>query len=290
MRALTDRGYRVEEIEASGIVADNRWPARLCGAWRDEWGRIGTFWARALDNREPRYLYLRGAGRAHLPPYGLSDVLRLPYRERRELVLVEGLVDVHHLRAKGIANVAAIGGARIQPEKLVRLSKHGIKTVTLALDNDESGRDALARAIDQASRFDHAPALRVIHPAELGDAKDPDEYVRTHGVDRLRELVRDAECGVTWRTFDRMRHLEPDSPQRERRAALEDVGRWLGTLPPRLALEVEDAIWAASERAGYDPKAVERAFHAKFWGAGPERREREPALHPTRELDHSIDL
>src|SRR5262249_45277208 len=136
MRTLEDRGYRVEEIEASGLVADRRWPGRLCGAWRDGWGRIGTFWARALDDREPRYLYLRGAGRTHLPPYGLSDVLRLPYSERRELVLVEGLLDVHHLRAKGIANVAAIGSARIQPDTLLRLSTRGIETFTLALDND----------------------------------------------------------------------------------------------------------------------------------------------------------
>ena len=286
-RTLAESGYHDSEIRAAGILDDRRWPGRLCGAWRNEWGRIGTFWARALDDREPRYLYLRGAGRTHLPPYGLSEVLRLPSRERRELVLVEGLVDVHHLRARGMANVAAIGSARIQPDKLARLCKHGIGTVTLALDNDESGRDALARAIDQTSRFDHAPALRVIHPAKLGDAKDPDEYVRTQGVERLRELVRDAECGVTWRTLDRMRHLVPDSPQRERRAALAEVGRWLGTLPARLALEVEDAIWAASERSGYHPKAVERAFQAKFWGAGGER---EPALHPTRDLDHTIDL
>jgi DNA primase len=290
VRALNERGHRAEEIEASGIVADNRWPGRLCGAWRDEWGRIGTFWARALDDREPRYLYLRGAGRAHLPPYGLSEVLRLPARERRELVLVEGLVDVHHLRAKGIASVAGIGSARIQPDKLARLSTHGIETVTLVLDNDESGRDALACVIDQTSRLGRAPALRVVPPAELGDAKDPDEYVRSHGVDHFRQLVRDAECGVTWRTFDRMRHLEPDSPQRERRAALADVGSWLGTLPPRLALEVDDAIQVAAGQSKYDPRAVERAFHASFWGAGPDRREPEPALHPRREIDHSIDL
>ena len=51
-----------------------------------------------------------------------------------------------------------------------------------------------------------------------------------------------------------------------------------------------DAIRVASERTGYDPVAVERAFHAKFWAAGPEPGERELALHPTRELDHSIDL
>jgi hypothetical protein len=290
LRALGERGYRVDEIEASGVVADKRWPRRMCGAWRDEWGRIGTFWARAIDDREPRYLYLRGARRTQLPPYGLSDVLRLPSGERRELLLVEGLLDVHHLRAKGIANVAAIGSARIQPDKLLRLSKHGIETVTLALDNDDSGRDALARAIERTSRFDHAPALRVLDPAELGAAKDPDEYLRTHGVDRLREFVRDAECGITWRTLDRMRQVEPDSPQRERRAALADVGRWLGTLPPSRALEVEDAIRVVAERSGYEPIAVERAFRAKFWAAEPERPEREPALHPTRELEHSIDL
>jgi Toprim-like len=286
---LAGAGYSDDEIKTSGLLADGRWTGRLSGAWRDEWGRIGTLWARSLDAREPRYLYLRGARRTHLPPYGLSDVLRLASHERRELVLVEGLVDVHHLRAKGIANIAAIGSARIQPDKLARLSRHGIETITLALDNDESGRDALARVIDQTSRLEDAPALRVVDPAKLGDAKDPDEYVRTHGVDRLRELVRDADCGVTWRTLDRMRHLEPDSPQHQRRAALADVGKWLGTLGPRLALEVDDAIRAASERAGYDPKAVGRAFHARFWAAEREGREPKRALLPTRELDRSLD-
>ena len=116
------------------------------------------------------------------------------------------------------------------------------------------------------------------------------EQVRRYGAGRHCELVRDAECGVARCTFDRMRHLEPDNPPRERRAALGDVGMWVGTLPPRLALEVADAIWAASERSGADTKAVERSFHAKFWSAAPERRERERALHPTRELDHSIEL
>ena len=289
-RALRASGYSDDELEASGLFADGRWPGRLSGAWRDERGRIGTFWARSLDDREPRYLYLGGAGRAHLPPYGLSDVLRLASHERRELILVEGLLDVHHLRAKGIESIAAIGSARIKADKLARLSMHGIETVTLVLDNDESGRDALTRVIDQTSRLEKAPALRVVDPAAFGDAKDPDEYVRKHGVDRLRELLRGAECGVTWRTLDRMRDVEPDGPQHQRRAALANVGKWLGTLPPRLALEVDDAIRVASERSGYDPKAVERAFQAKFWGGGSERRDREPALHRTRDVGHSIDL
>jgi hypothetical protein len=74
------------------VSADGRWPGRLCGAWRNESGRIGTLWARSLRDADSptRYLYLRGASRSELSPYGLSEVLRLPPSERHELVLVEG--------------------------------------------------------------------------------------------------------------------------------------------------------------------------------------------------------
>jgi Toprim-like len=293
-RLLESAGYTEHEISRSGVLADGRWAGRLCGAWRDEHASIRTLWARTIHDADtaPKFLYLRGAGRSGLPPYGLSDVLKLPPRERRELVLVEGLLDVHHLRAHGLANIAAVGAARIQPDTLAGLTRHGIETVTLAFDNDQAGREGLARAIDRATRLENArvPALRVVEPSKLGDSKDPDEYVRMHGIDVFRERLQESECGVTWRTVDRMRHLGPASSQSERRAALEGVGMWLGRLPARLALEVEDAIRVAAERSGYEPIAVERAFRAKFWAAEPERPERERALHPTRELDHSIDL
>jgi hypothetical protein len=78
--ALQAAGYTELEIAESGVLADGRWPGRLCGAWRSEQGRIGTLWARAIQETDTssRYLYLRGATRSGLPPYGLSDVLRLP--------------------------------------------------------------------------------------------------------------------------------------------------------------------------------------------------------------------
>src|SRR5215467_13041092 len=58
--ALEAAGYSEFEIARSGVLADGRWPGRLCGAWRDERARIGTFWARALQDSDSstRYLYL----------------------------------------------------------------------------------------------------------------------------------------------------------------------------------------------------------------------------------------
>ena len=122
----------------SGVLADGRWPGRalrsLARRARQRSARSGR--APPDADSATRYLYLRGAGRSGLPPYGLSDVLRLPPPERRELVLVEGLIDVHHLRAHGLANIAAVGGARIQPESLAGFTEHGIESVVLAFDND----------------------------------------------------------------------------------------------------------------------------------------------------------
>jgi hypothetical protein len=132
--ALQAAGYTELEIAESGVLADGRWPGRLCGAWRNEQAWIGTLWARSLQDTDAasRYLYLRGASRSGLPPYGLSDILRLPLRDRREITLVEGLIDVHHLRSKGFPSVAAIGGARVQVEGLRRLGRLGIGSVVLA--------------------------------------------------------------------------------------------------------------------------------------------------------------
>src|SRR5206468_12899815 len=77
--ALTAAGYSELELAESGVLADGRWPGRLCGAWRDERGTIRTLWARAADDSDTsaRYLYLSGASRSGLPPYGLAEVIRL---------------------------------------------------------------------------------------------------------------------------------------------------------------------------------------------------------------------
>jgi hypothetical protein len=49
-RLLERAGYRPEELKKAGVLADSRWPGRLCGAWRDGYGRIGTLWARSPDS------------------------------------------------------------------------------------------------------------------------------------------------------------------------------------------------------------------------------------------------
>jgi DNA primase len=277
-RSLLERaGYQQEEIAKAGVLADSRWPGRLCGAWRDGYGRIGTLWARSLDNAasaDSRYLYLRGATRTNLPPYGLSDLLAGTPAARREMVLVEGFFDVHQLRARGIENVAALGGTSMRPPAFERLHRLGIDVVTLCLDNDEAGRAATARAVEHSARARRSPDVYVVDSGQLGPANDPDELVRVRGPAAWHELLTTRTCGIAWRAHE-LAAVTRDSPIADRRAALARAGRWLGGLPPRLALEQEDAVQVVAERCGYSSESVARSFRARFWN--PPEREPQPA-------------
>jgi hypothetical protein len=265
--ALRAAGYSDQEISQSSVLYDKRWPGRLCGAWRDEWGRIRTLWARDLDASGPadsRYLYLRGANRSGLPPYGLSWIVKQTPRPR-ELVLVEGLLDVHHLRARGIANVAALGGTGVRPQAFERLARLGFESVTLCLDRDVAGRTATARAVEQAAQAPRSPAILVVDPERLEPAKDPDALVGERGVEAWLAVINTRTCGFVWRALEFAADVQPDSAVHERRAALARAGGWLGALSPRLALEQEDAVRAVAESSGYSPEAVTRSFRARFW-------------------------
>jgi DNA primase len=281
-RQLLQRaGYREAEIAASGILADSRWPGRLCGAWRNEYGLIGTLWARSVDGSaaaDSRYLYLRGASRTNLPPYGLLEVLAQPPDARREIVLVEGFLDVHQLRAHRVENVAALGGTSTTPLTFERLHRLGIDLVTLCLDNDDAGRTAAARAVEHSAKSRHSPEICVIDPERLESAKDPDELVRQSGIEGWWALLAAKESGVTWRARELVAGVTADAPACARREALARAGSWLGSLPARFALEQEDAIRVISSLCGYSPEAVERAFRARFWPAPERRRGLAPSL------------
>lgn len=279
-RALAGSGFTQAEIRAAGVLADSRWPGRLCGAWRDQWGRVGTFWTRALDDDGAdgtRYLYLRGASRADLPPYGLA-------RGVRDLVLVEGFFDYHQLRARGVKNVAALGGTSTNSRLFERLDRLGVQNVTICLDNDDAGRAGTARAVENSARAGVSPVIYVV-PPEGDVGKDPDVLVREGGNEAWQERLAQRRCGIMWRAENAVDGVSSESSRAERREALARVGTWLGTLPPRLALEQEDAVRTVSRRCGYSPEAVGRAFRARFFA--------DPGIvSPTlrREVEQDVEL
>lgn len=276
--ALASRGHSRRDIEAVGLVADSRWPGRIIGAWRDADHSIGTLWARTTKSDAPaesRYLYLRGRTRADLPPYGLGEALDAGFTS---VILVEGVLDVHQLRAHGITNGAALGGTSVAPSAFEHLERLGVTSVTLCFDNDPAGLSATTRAVDASTRASQSPDVLVIDPAKLRDVKDAGDVLRRDGIDGWNRLTPEATCGIEWRAVGL---YETACATEGRRAGLAAAGRWLGRLPERLAIEQDVALQTVSGRDGKDADAVRRAFRARYWQ--PDRSPYPPMqAHATR--------
>jgi DNA primase catalytic core len=141
-------------------------------------GRVLAFGSRRLrdeDTKAPKYLNSPDIITFHKREilYGLpnlSDALKVG-----EAYLVEGNLDMLTLWQHGIANVLATCGTALSAEHLALLAAR-IKRVTLVLDADRAGAEAVARGliIEGAGRLD----LGVV---EIVGAKDPDELLTKAG-------------------------------------------------------------------------------------------------------------
>ncbi len=135
-------GYRAEEVEASGVCADSRWPGGCAGRGTCVVARPGTIWARSIDARRCGGLAVSVSprGQPRQPPAVRAGrgALRLVGAAARP-VLVEGVFDVHQLRAHGIENCAALGGLASGPKTFEQLARWGVEHVTLCLDRDGPG-------------------------------------------------------------------------------------------------------------------------------------------------------
>jgi DNA primase len=271
--ALTSAGYRETEIANAGVLADSRWAGRIVGAWRDEHSNIATLWARTThqDDAE-KYLYLRGARRPDGIPYGLTNLITNGSRsEAASLLLVEGVLDVHILRANGIQDVAALGGTATSARLFEQLAAHGISDVTLALDNDPAGVAATHRATDSAIRADRSPRVWVIDPDLSDNAKDPGEIIQRRGPGAWERTAAAPVCGITAYAVELAGPISTWETEPGRRAGLARATACLATLHPRHSVEQAQALDAVADTLDFDIAAVRRTFRAHHWQQGQER-------------------
>lgn len=187
---LAELGFSAEDIAESGLTTNAEgkplkgWQGRLVGPWRGRYGEIQTLFARDITGRaedSAKYLYLRGSEKGKLAPFGLFEAMRTE-AGREDLVLVEGLMDVIAYQARGFTNIAGLGGSGslLTPERWGELARLGVRSVTLAFDNDEAGLAGLRVAVENAVKVDKPLNVYVLDPLFLQDCKDPDEYLREH--------------------------------------------------------------------------------------------------------------
>jgi DNA primase len=210
-----ERGYSTEDLLTAGLIVErddgspgyDRFRNRLIIPIRDLQGRVVGFGARALaEDQMPKYLnspqtvlFDKSA-----TLYGL-DLARKHVRERDQVVIVEGYMDVIQAYQRGARNVVAQMGTALTEQQLKRIAGLANKIV-LALDADTAGNAATIRSLSLARQLLpkktratstsrgielEAHIIQEIYIAALPADKDPDDVLK-EGLNVWQELVDQA--------------------------------------------------------------------------------------------------
>jgi len=109
----------------------------------------------------------------------------------KHVTIVEGVVDALRLHAHGVKNVVSLGGSSLNQSQLNSLINKGVKSITLALDNDLAGKEATQRITKMITDSKAQIELKVL--AFPKDVKDPDHLVSNAGISTFNKLVSEAK-------------------------------------------------------------------------------------------------
>jgi DNA primase len=217
-QALRAQGFGDGELLAVGLIKaeESREPYahfrhRLMFPIADERGRIVGFGGRALGDARAKYL-----NTPETEVFRKGDLLynlhraKGPARERRELIVAEGYMDVIALSQAGIPQAVAPLGTAVTERQLASMWRIAEAPV-VCLDGDRAGLAAAMRAAERA-----LPIMRAgqtLRFAVLPNGEDPDSYLRRHGAHALCSVLSKAHAlsQMIWRLETQGRRF--DTPE-----------------------------------------------------------------------------
>src|SRR5690349_2161821 len=197
MRQLGTSDARIEKLLQAGLLSANdsgrrydRFRDRIMFPIRNPRGQVIGFGGRVLDQGEPKYLNSPETPvfRKGHELYGLYEARQNPGRPK-QIIVVEGYLDVASLVQFGVEYVVATLGTAMTAENLRRLSRLTDRIV-FCFDGDAAGRAAAARAMETALQFGGGNVdIRFLL---LPEKDDPDTFVRSQGAEAFRALAASA--------------------------------------------------------------------------------------------------
>jgi len=191
---LNDKGATTDEIHGSGLIVPkdsggfyDRFRGRVIFPITDAQGRVIAFGGRVMGEGEPKYLnspettvYTKGHnlfGLAH----SKNEIRNLGFA-----ILVEGYLDYIIPFQEGIHNIVASLGTALTDGQVRLLRRYMDQPqIVVNFDPDSAGQAATMRSIDVLL----AEGFKV-NILAMPTNQDPDDFVRAHGVDRFRELLK----------------------------------------------------------------------------------------------------
>lgn len=197
LRHLHSRGIAPEAgLKAGLLIRSSREQGRFYDRFRnrlmfpitDEKGHIIAFGGRIIGSQnreEPKYL--------NSPESAVFQKGRMLYqlakareacRELKEVILVEGYLDLLAFHAREFYRVVATLGTALTPQQ-IRLMSRFASEVVLAYDGDESGERAMLRTLPIFQKESLSVSC-----IRFPDGMDPDEFLKRKGLPEFEKLLK----------------------------------------------------------------------------------------------------
>ena len=181
-----------EDLLELGLIAKSKngnyydkYRNRLIFPIIDTYGRIIGFGGRAIDNTMPKYLNSPESEvfKKRFNLYGLNIFKK---QNKRDLILVEGYMDVIALNNNGIDIAVASLGTAFTVDQ-AKLAKRYADNIYICYDSDSAGIKATKRAIEIFREAEIG-----VNIIELGQGLDPDDFVKKYGKEAFEKKMDEA--------------------------------------------------------------------------------------------------
>lgn len=146
--------YNMKDLIEVGITKESKndyidiFSHRIMIPIFDQYGNPVGFGARVLGDAKPKYINTMAT-----PLFNKSELLFNYHKAKSfardyEMIVVEGYMDVISSNAMGFANTVGIMGTALTKEQIELLKKLKCE-ITLSLDNDDAGKNAMIRVIPE---------------------------------------------------------------------------------------------------------------------------------------------
>ncbi|MBR1796670.1 MAG: DNA primase [Clostridiales bacterium] len=278
-RYLKNKGYKDEDLKDSGLFTTARngnlidlFRGRLMVPIFDAFGHIVAFGGRNLGPELPKYVNspdsLVYKKQKHLYALNYAKLAK-----SKQLIIVEGYMDAIAMHQAGVNNAVAALGTAFTENQLQLASKYA-EEVVFFFDSDGAGKNAAVRASKMMLAYlRRMTGIKIrIRIASVPNGKDPDEYIKTNGVESFKSVVKGAKDVNDYlfsRAYDD--NYDPESGLDQTRFQ-EDIityGSWLYDPIKREKMAAQAAqylgarsetIVAAMERAENDADSAERSM------------------------------
>lgn len=185
--ALKAKGFKDDDIVSSGVAVQNGnniydiYKNRIMFPLYDLEGNVVGFSGRIYNQKsESKYINTK-----ETEIFKKGELLynyhiaKKEARKEKNIIVVEGFMDVIRLSTIGIVNVVATMGTAVTKYQLNLIQKLA-PNITLMFDGDNAGEKATNAFIELANGNDSN--IKVVR---LEDNLDPDEYILTKGKDKM---------------------------------------------------------------------------------------------------------